>query len=62
MYFTILHWTRDWEEFDYMDEYARMCSGVPTTLTKENYAEYIRWLRIFHPEMYDIYLLSVMSE
>ncbi len=62
MYFTILNWSRDWEKFDYMDEYCRLCSGQPTTLTKDTFAEYIRWLSVCHPDMYMIYMLTVLDD
>ena len=62
MEFTILNWTRNWEQFDYIAEYARIYLGEPSTLTRESYAEYMRWLSIFHPEMYAILIISALDE
>ncbi len=50
--FTILCWSRNWEEFDYDAEYARLVSGLPPSLDGESYSEFIRWLMVNHPGMY----------
>ena len=50
--FTVLSWSRDWSKFDYEEEFKRVDAGLPSTFTKESFAEYVTWLRVYRSEMY----------
>ena len=56
--FTILNWSRDWSKFDYEEEFKRVDAGLPSTFTKESFAEYVRWLRVYRPELYLGYVMA----
>ena len=61
MEFTVLSWSRDWSKFDYEEEFARIDRGEPTIFTQESFAEYVRWLRVYRPELYIGYIMAELQ-
>lgn len=56
--FTVLNWSRDWSKFDIEEELKRVDAGLSSVFTKETFAEYIRWLRVYRPELYLGYVMA----
>ena len=58
MELTILNWSRDWSKFDFDEEYERVKAGHKTIFSEETFAEYVRWLRVYRPELYLGYVMA----
>ena len=56
--FTVLNWSCDWSKFDIEEELKRVDAGLSSIFTKETFAEYIRWLRVYRPELYLGYVMA----
>ena len=57
MEFTVWGWIRDWSKFDYEEELARVDKGLPTIFIQKMIIEYVRWLRLYRPDLYMGYMI-----
>ena len=48
----MIRWSRDWSRFNLSAEVDRGLSGTPSTLSAEDFEEYLFWIKRYHPDVF----------